>query len=237
MADSIDWDIVDSVAFSGLQGTAHEDVDALAILDCCYAPAVRQRQRLGRACQVLAACDRNETTRSRVAGSTSFTQRFIRAAKNISQTGAPDTTMDAILEELQQLRPSGAPSAVLTSLGADGRPISLPFKKASQTPSSDPAIAQLSQPTPPSNFGEVLAKIAIPGSKQEDFEEFRSLVLSLPSQFRLEVVDAFMSSSITVLLRMRWSTYTRLSSVIDVEFVSEIVGPSLVHGGPAPASS
>ena len=218
---NIQWKFIDAAFFS--DDDAMDNIETLGILDCCFASATRVKHN--RTSQVLAACERNEVVRSRSAGYISFTQRLTKATRGLYQSGAPLVTVDMLLQKLQDEKPPGAPNATIRHVGGTGRPISLPFKRIS---SGLPPLQRL-QIGSPNEVQEVLVKLSVAGPTKEAFDKFKDTLASLPSEFKVEIVDAFQSRSVAFLLRMTWLTYSRLSSVVDFKFVDAIVGPSLVH--------
>lgn len=53
-----------------------------------------------------------------------------------------------------------------------------------------------------------------------------------PTQFKIEIMDAYKSPSMVFLVRMRHETFARLSSVLEMKYVLYIEGPSLIHTEP-----
>lgn len=78
-----------------------ENIDSLAILDCCFSGATRQKH--ARTSQILAACGANETARSRSAGYISFSQIF--SSLSLS-SGSRTTPFYDRRRNLQQAVPS-----------------------------------------------------------------------------------------------------------------------------------
>ncbi|KAJ9483044.1 hypothetical protein VN97_g10378 [Penicillium thymicola] len=106
----------------------------------------------------------------------SFTQRFFRAARNLKNTGKAFATVERLVAEVNREKPSGAPEAQLTHHGGT-RPIAIPFKES------------------------VLVELSIAGLPTEILQQFEDIIASIPAQFRVEIIDAYESTSVLFLLR------------------------------------
>ncbi|KAJ5610581.1 hypothetical protein N7510_007300 [Penicillium lagena] len=223
---NIQWSFIREQYFSPFSYLT-ANVDTLGVLDCCYAGA--NRAKTDRTCQVLSACGPNEIARSRTGGMISFTQRFYRAARNLSKTGKAFATVEELVTEVNREKPSAAPAAQLTFHGGV-RPIAIPFKGTSSA-SAQQGLRNLTLSSPEATSASVLVKLSIAGPPVQILEQFKGVITSLPAQFGVEIIDAYESNSVVLLLRMSRPTYLRLSSTIDFHFIENIVGPSLVRSG------
>lgn len=200
-----------------------ENVDSLAILDCCYAGAARQKHP--RTSQVLAACGPNETARSRNAGLISFSQRFLGACRSLAaQEHQAVTTTDTIYDEMCRLRPANAPHPRIQHLGNSGRTISLPFQTARPR--------EFRQPLQTSSHDHLLVQLSVEGEPGEDAEKvagkFHDSLLSLPSQSQVEIVSAYESTSVLFVLKMSPFAFSRLSSTTTLEVIGPVRGQPLL---------
>ena len=75
----------------------------------------------------------------------------------------------------------------------------------------------------------VLVELSIAGHPMQIIRQFKDVIMSLPAQFRVEIIDAYESSSVLFILRMTQPTYLRLSSTVDFHLIGKVVGPSLIH--------
>lgn len=220
---NVQWKFIAQQWFSDDQSL--ENIDSFAILDCCFASAVRSRH--SRTSQVLAACDTHETARSRSAKFISFSQRFSRACRSLLSHRRPITTVDAIYDEICRQRPADAPSPRIEYLGSSGRIIALPFQtSANPTPPPRPSM------TLPFAEYEILTKIRVRGEPNEDAkrisDKFQQTLQELPSQYMIDVVAAYESTSVLFLVRMSHFAFARLSSTTPLEVVGTIKGQSLI---------
>lgn len=201
-----------------------ENIDSLAILDCCFSGATRQKH--ARTSQVLAACGANKTARSRSAGYISFSQRFLAACRSLAgREQHPFTTVDAIYSELCRLRPVNAPQPRVEHLGHSERLISLAFQSTRPT--------GFQQPLQSSSQYQLLVKLSVGGEQGEDDEEvaerFRGTLQSLPSQYKVEIVNAYESTSVLFILKMSYFTFSRLSSTTALDVIGPIRGQPLLN--------
>jgi hypothetical protein len=221
---NIQWSQVHSSFFS--QNILTTNVDTLGILDCCYSGSTRETTE--RACQILSACGAAETTRSRSGGAASFSRRFYRAARNLKANDRPFATVEDLVVEINREKSSSSsPDAQLTYHGG-ARPIAIPFKGASSAYVQQ-ALQNLSLVSPAATTQSVLVELSIAGSPAQILEEFKDVIASLPAQFRVEIVDAYESTSILFLLRMSQPAHLRLSSTLDFRFIGRIHGASLIR--------
>ncbi|KAJ5098844.1 hypothetical protein N7532_005845 [Penicillium argentinense] len=218
---NIQWSYLHSSFFSDTN-YMFSNIDTLGILDCCYAGATRDKGQ--RSSQVLSACGRDEKARSRSDGVRSFSQRLFRAARNLSKTETSYITIEMLVAEVNREKPDGAPEAKLTNHGGTS-PISLPLKDTQTTPHQRPT---------PNTLGidatteSILVELTIPGAHSQVLEEFKDVIAALPAQFQVEIVDAYQSRSVLLLLRMSEVTYWRLSAGVDFHLIGRISGPSLI---------
>lgn len=73
----------------------------------------------------------------------------------------------------------------------------------------------------------VLVQLSVAGPTEYAFVKFKKNLMGLPPGFKVEVVDTYESHSVGFILRMSWSTYARLSSVIDLKLIMPLSGPHL----------
>ncbi|KAJ5806819.1 hypothetical protein N7474_010411 [Penicillium riverlandense] len=228
---SIQWDPIHRLFFREDDIFCH--IDTLGFLDCCYASATRSkitRSKITRTCQILAACGRNEVARLRTTG-ISFTQRLISAARGLQRKNMPLTTVADLLEEVQHLKPRGAPNARFHHIGGI-RPIALPFKKDSASSISTQVGLQRLSLSHLNRLQNVLVELTLDGQPKQISEQFKGVLASLPSGFQVNIVDAYETdASALFLLRMSWFTWARLSAMVDFRFVGVIIGSSLIHSG------
>ncbi|KAK9368066.1 hypothetical protein V1509DRAFT_624162 [Lipomyces kononenkoae] len=203
-----------------------QNLDVLAVLDCCYAGSAI-RAGGNRSVQLLAACDERSTVRSRTDG-VSFVQRFRQAAYGLKNAGNLFVNIESLFGELQRLKPPNAPDAVHKIIG-NARPLVLPLKhRSSGTPG---------QLMSSSNETSVLFKISLTGGPTDMvLSDFLQLIMTIPPEFKITVEDAFESNSVVFLCRASWETFARLRSTLDCVFVASVKGPSLVHDLPDKSS-
>ena len=216
------WSYIAQQWFSG--DPSLEKVDSLAILDCCYAGAARQKHT--RTSQVLAACGPNETARSRSAGFISFSQRFQGACRSLAaQEHQAFTTTDTIYDEMCRLRPANAPQPRIEHLGHSGRIISLPFQTARPR--------EFRQSLQTSSDYHLLVQLSVGGEPGEDAEKvaekFDDTLLSLPSQYQVEIVSAYESTSVLFVLKMSPFAFSRLSSTTTLDVIGPVRGQPLLR--------
>lgn len=198
-----------------------KNVHTLGIMDCCYASGVRGK--INRTCQILAACGRNETARSRTTGIT-FTQRFATAARRLQRTGEPLATIPKILQELQDTKPPLAPNAKLHHFG--GSVIALPVKEVGQTnwPTSLQHLNLSSR-----KRQSILVQLTLDGEPRTVVEQFKGVLSYLPADFEIKLLDAYETDSLAlVILRMNWETWGRLFD-LDLKVIGIVIGPSLLN--------
>ncbi|KAK9368087.1 hypothetical protein V1509DRAFT_664631 [Lipomyces kononenkoae] len=195
-----------------------ENLDILAVLDCCYAGSA-VRAGGNRAVQVLAACDAHSTARSRESGVT-FIQRFRTAAHVIRNAGNLLVNVESIFGELQCSKAPKTPDAVHRIIG-NARPLVLPIKRSSTT---------LEQPVSSSSATKVLFKLSLAGEPTEVVSEFVALITTIPPEFKVTLENAYESTSVVFLCRASWATFARLRSTLDCVFIAAVKGASLVPG-------
>jgi hypothetical protein len=160
---------------------------------------------------------------------TSFTRRFYRAARNLSKTEKAFATVEELVAEVNREKTSGTPDAQLT-YHRGTRPIAIPFKGTSSA-SVQQELQNLSLLSPAATTESVLVELSIAGSPAQILQQFKDVIASFPAQFRVEIIDAYESTSVLFLLRMSRPTYLRLSSTVDFRFIGKIDGPSLIRSG------
>ncbi|KAK9350207.1 hypothetical protein V1523DRAFT_420530 [Lipomyces doorenjongii] len=199
-----------------------QNLDVLAVLDCCYAgSAVRAGGE--RSVQLLAACDERSTVRSKKDGVT-FIQRVRQAAYALKNSGNLSVNVERLFGELQRLKPSKAPDAVHKIIG-NARPLVLSVKHISSS--------ALQHSTSSSNETNVLFKISLTGGPRDVLlSEFLQLTKRIPPVFKVSLENAYESHSIVLLCRASWETFARLRSTLDCAFVASVKGPSLVQEVP-----
>ncbi|KAK9329149.1 hypothetical protein V1520DRAFT_392535 [Lipomyces starkeyi] len=204
-----------------------QNVDVLAVLDCCYAGSA-VRAGGNRSVQLLAACDDGSTVRSRKDGVT-FTQRLRRAAYALQNAGKVLVSVETLYGELQRSKPPTAPDTVHKIIGS-ARPLVLPLKHRS--PSS------LGHSVPCGNETTVLFKFSLAGGPNDVvLSEFQQLTKTIPGEFKVTIENAYESNSVVFLCRSSWETFARLRSTLDCVFIASIKGASLVHGEPQKSST
>ncbi|KAJ8098432.1 hypothetical protein POJ06DRAFT_259467, partial [Lipomyces tetrasporus] len=204
-----------------------QNLDVLAVLDCCYAGSA-VRAGGNRSVQLLAACDERSTVRSRKDGVT-FTQRFRRAAYALQNAGTLLVSVEALFGELQRLKPPTAPDAVHKIIGS-ARPLVLPLKYRS--PST------LRHSVPRGHETTVLFKISLAGEPNDVIlSEFQQIAKTLPGEFKISIEKAYESNSVVFVCRTSWEAFARLRSTLDCVFIASVKGPALVHGEPQKSST
>ncbi|KAB8219974.1 hypothetical protein BDV33DRAFT_102292 [Aspergillus novoparasiticus] len=221
---NIRWKCIRDVFFN--DNDAAEGFDALAILDCCYAGATRSM--IDRVADVLSACGPRATARSRAAGYISFTQRLATAARQLRDV-QPFVTVDDLLQRIQENKTRDAPNAQLAHLGQSAQPIALPFKKRSSA--SQPPNPRTTSPTTAPTFSNVLVKLSVAASPEETLGKLTNIIRTLPSEFNVTIEQVYESTSTLILLSMSWSTFSRLSTRIDLTLIGPIMGPALLSPG------
>ncbi|KAJ5232533.1 hypothetical protein N7468_005489 [Penicillium chermesinum] len=217
----IPWDTVRNSVF--LNDSSIDHIDALGILDCCYAGSARAGST--RSMQVLAACGPNQQARSRTGGA-SFTVRLGVAVRSLRSQGIPIVTPAAIFSEIERQKPSGlVPSCHLSVLGGS-HPIALAFvKKRTSTASRIPVATRVTD-----RDKNVLVSLTLSGQHKEATKEFQRIIQNLPGHLGVTLVDAYETdASALVLARMSLEVWARLSHHLDLDYIGVIIGPSLVH--------
>ncbi|KAF5857544.1 hypothetical protein ETB97_005647 [Aspergillus alliaceus] len=217
---NIQWRFLSSAFFA--EDDAAAGFDTLGILDCCYAGATRSMSN--RVADVLSACDATGTARSRNAKYITFTQRLAAAARSLRDL-QPYVTVDDLLQRIQETKTPEAPNAKLTHLGLSPQPIALPFKIKSSA-FQPPIQRNIASGVP--SFKNVLVKLSVAAPPQETLEKFTMFIQTLPSEFNITVEQAYESTSTLLLLSMTWSTFSRLSTMIDLILIGPILGPALI---------
>ncbi|KAK9427225.1 hypothetical protein V1505DRAFT_57661 [Lipomyces doorenjongii] len=214
----VDWNVIHHHILES-RDDSMQNLDVLAVLDCCYAGSA-VRAGGNRSVQLLASCDDRHTVRSRADG-VSFTQRFRRAAYALKKEGNLFVSVEHLYGELQRLKPPGAPDAVHKIIG-NARPLVL---SVNRRPSSN-----LECPNPSSNETNVLFKISLTGGPCDVIlNDFRQLLKTIPSEFKVTLEEAYESTSVVFICRASWETFARLRSTLDCAFVASVKGPSLVR--------
>ncbi|KAJ5747512.1 uncharacterized protein N7511_009208 [Penicillium nucicola] len=215
-----------SVEWSRVSATLSDEhltkIDVFTVLDCCFS-GLATRSSSRRVCHIIAACGYNESTTAR-GWSISFTQRIFRAVQHLRS--ATHTTTAELFAEIQRQKPKLAPNAVFKTLGGGAQPIKLLFSPAgSQSLSSSPSrIPRLAASK------NVLVKLTMKGDGHHAFSTFKEAITGLPDVLSVDVLDAYDTDhSFFVLLKMTWECLCYWSTVLDVELVGVIHGPSLVH--------
>ncbi|KAJ5130567.1 uncharacterized protein N7515_006606 [Penicillium bovifimosum] len=96
------------------------------------------------------------------------------------------------------------------------------------------ALGNLSLLSPEATTQSILVELSIAGTPAQILEEFKDIVASLPAQFRVEIVDAYESTSVLFLLRMSQPAHLRLSSTLDFRTIEKIYGASLMRPASLP---
>lgn len=221
-SQNVEWSFVHERYFS--DSPMVFNIDTLGFLDCCS--AVSSRTIRSRTSQLIAASGPNEIARSRDDGFITFTQRFSRAARQLRNKNMPFTTTDLLMEELHRELPPNAPAPILKVLGGVD-PIAFAFKDRRIAETSD--LNQISLPAPATTLQNVLVELSFAGEADEVLEEYKAALMALPSQFGVTIVDAYSSTSVLSLVRMNWSTYSRLSASLDLHLIGVVSGPSLIN--------
>ncbi|KAK9372755.1 uncharacterized protein V1513DRAFT_451435 [Lipomyces chichibuensis] len=204
-----------------------QNVDVLAVLDCCYAGS-SVRAGGNRSDQLLAACDDGSTVRSRNGGVT-FTQHFRRAAYTLQNAGNILVSVESLFGELQRSKPPTAPDALHKIIGS-ARPLVLPLK---HRPGSS-----LGHSESCGNETTVLFKISLAGGPSDVvLSEFQQLLKTIPGEFKVTIENAYESNSVVFLCRTSWETFARLRSTLDCVFVASVKGASLLQGEPQKSST
>lgn len=126
---------------------------------------------------------------------------------------------------------AGAPNARFHNIGGI-RPIALPFKRDPSSSVSPQAGLQQLSLSQPIRVQNILVELTLDGQPKQVTEQFKGVLASLPSGFRVNIVDAYeTTASALFLLRMSWSTWARLSATVDFQVVDVITGPSLIYSG------
>ncbi|KAJ5407706.1 hypothetical protein N7509_001589 [Penicillium cosmopolitanum] len=201
----------------------------LAILDCCKSGLGGVTNPLAPAVQVLAACLASEQARGRgIPRATTFTQRLAGQLDWADKFKETFINTETLFQRLQLTRSQDSPTPVLQQNGGL-KPILLNFKKKPAPRSPSPSrIPRPKLPKPDAQH--VLVKLTLTGPEAENIEDFENFIKRLPAPFHVRVVDAFKSSSSLVIMRMRWETWARLSTVLDLEPIGAINGDSLLRG-------
>ncbi|KAK9489772.1 hypothetical protein V1508DRAFT_442382 [Lipomyces doorenjongii] len=196
-----------------------QNLDVLAILDCCYAGSA-VRAGGGRSVQLLAACDGRSTVRSRKDGVT-FIQRFRRAAYALRNVGNLSVNVETLFCELQRSKTATTQDAVHKIIG-NARPLVLPLKQGSSSIPRQSLYSNIET--------SVLFKISLAGGPGSAIlREFVRLTVNIPPEFKITLENAYESNSVVLLCRASWETFVRLGSTLDCVFVASVKGPSLVH--------
>jgi hypothetical protein len=214
-----------SVSWQELQRDIREPfIDFLGILDCCAAEFRPTRNTNPRSIQVLAACGPTEEARTRNSRIT-FTQRLCGELKREAQFKKSSITVDALFDNLRtNISPNTARPQLLTYGGV--KPIVLNLRLG-----TDPSTSHIPRSRPPlqSLHHHLLAKLTLGGQGAGTVREFEQLILTLPAEYKVVLVDAYKTTdSVLILARMSWSTWARLSRVIDIKPIEDIIGNSLV---------
>ena len=200
-----------------------KNIHSLGIMDCCYASGVRGK--VNRTCQVLAACGRHETARSRTAGIT-FTLRFAAAARRLQRSETLLATVPRILQELQDNKPPLAPNAKLHHFG--GSVIALPFKEVGLTNLSFQNLSLSSSRRKQS----IMVQLTLDGEPRTVVDQFKGVISSLPADFELKLLDAYETdASALLILRMNWESWARIPNT-ELKITGIIMGPSLLNYPP-----
>ncbi|KAK9239558.1 hypothetical protein V1525DRAFT_386399 [Lipomyces kononenkoae] len=182
-----------------------QNLDVLAILDCCYAGSAG-RAGVGRSVQLLAAGDGRSTVRSRKDGAT-FIQRFDRAAYALGNVKNLSVNVETLFGELERSKTATTPDAVHKIIG-NARPLLLPLKPVSSSIRRQPLFQYRNKRT------------------AQDLVGWRTRI---PPAFEITLENADESNSVVLLCRASWETFVRLGSTLDCVFAASVNGPSLVH--------
>lgn len=224
------WRFLKERVFS--QCLEFEKIDRFGFLDCCYA-GVTTRCRTEQTIQILAACGPEETARSRNMPIT-FTQRFCGHVRYAQSHHQDTISIAALFQELQQKKSSSTPNPQLGIVGGIN-PIVIPIKKPPNSGPSPTSRLPIPSPRPDPNEQHVVVKLTLAGSEKEVTKEFREVIATLPAPFKVQIVDAFRTvHSALVFMRMTWGTWARFSTVLELEPIDVIIGPSLVHADASP---
>ncbi|KAK9371901.1 uncharacterized protein V1513DRAFT_461002 [Lipomyces chichibuensis] len=136
-----------------------QNVDVLAVLDCCYSgSAVRTGGNRSVQLLLLAACDDRIAVRLRKDGVT-FTQRFRRAAHALQNAGNVLVSVGALFSGMQRSKPPTAPDTVHNVIGTA---------------------------LPSGNETTVLFKICLAGGPHDVIlSEFQQLTKTIPGEFKM----------------------------------------------------
>lgn len=193
-----------------------DQIDVLAILDCCHSGLIEPRLQVPQTIRVMAACGAAEQARSQQSRAT-FTQKLCAELRRVPNFNHTYITVDALLEKLRVNITKGSPTPRLLHT-AGVKPIMLHFKPS-----------RLPQPVQPkAETQNLLVKLTLTGAEADNLQDFQNFVLGLPAPFR--VFDAYKTDkSVLLLLRMTWQTWARLASNLDMKPIGVIIGESLIH--------
>lgn len=218
---TVEFNTIESELF--LYKETLENIHSLGIMDCCYASGVQGK--VNRTCQVLAACGRHETPRSKTSGIT-FTLRFAAAARRLQRSGMPLATVPKILQELQDNKPALAPNAKFHHFG--GSVIALPFKEVDL---ANLSLQNLSL-SPSRQKQNIMVQLTLDGEPRTVVEQFKGVISSLPADFEVKLLDAYEAdASALLILRTNWETWARIPST-ELKIIGIIMGPSLLNYPP-----
>lgn len=202
-------------------------VDFLAILDCCNAGLKEPRAQLPQTVQVLAGCGPTEESRARKSRIT-FTQRLCGELDRLQAYKETSITTELLFERLRVTTSPNSPNPRLLQLGGI-KPIVL--KLNLQRPASPSRLPRpTSGITPKPDAQHILVRLTLAGPESQNTAEFQKFVLGLPSPFHIRLVDAFKTDkSVLILARMRWQTWARISTVVDLDPIGVVTGDSLLR--------
>ncbi|KAJ5739037.1 hypothetical protein N7533_011821 [Penicillium manginii] len=212
-------------------------ISTLAILDCCYSGFKGTLDAVAPAIQVFAACAGTEKARARGSNSATFTRRFCGELKFAQNHGESFINTEEMFERLRLNTVLGSPNPRLQQNGGV-KPILLNIKK--QLPQPRPSSpSRIPRPKPPkADAQHVVVKLTLMGPEAESIAAFQHAMLRLPEPFHVRLIDAFKTDrSSLVIMRMRWQTWARLSTVLELKPMGVITGESLLPETSAPTLS
>lgn len=124
-----------------------------------------------------------------------------------------------------RLRPTGSPELCIDHLGNLGEAISLSLQ--SRRPTGFP------RPLQTSSEYQLLVKLSVERVRDEDSEavatKLQNIFERFPSQYKVEIVSAYESTSVLFVLKMSYFVFSRFSSTTTLDVIGPVRGLPLLN--------